>query len=158
MLSHELVEVRQIGETVKQVARDETPTLVKYADAVPYLVESAQDFIIRTPISDSGSTNWCRLMDYDPQAEHLVLAALLYRFGEMPHSAVQHVTGLSPQEREEFTGRIGPSGEHDIPARTGILHFYVDPVTSGVYAEFAPPHDDPDCSAFDYHLGAPRLV
>src|SRR5512138_3936063 len=32
MLSHELAEVRQIGERVKEVALSETPTLVKYAN------------------------------------------------------------------------------------------------------------------------------
>src|SRR5919206_378966 len=37
MLSHELEEVRQIGERVKEVALSETPTLVKYAEAVTYL-------------------------------------------------------------------------------------------------------------------------
>ena len=37
MLSHELAEVREIGEEVKVVAKNEVPTLVKYADAVPYL-------------------------------------------------------------------------------------------------------------------------
>ncbi|HEY5984589.1 MAG TPA: FAD-dependent thymidylate synthase, partial [Anaerolineales bacterium] len=34
MLSHELAEVREIGEQVKMVARAEIPTLVKYAEAV----------------------------------------------------------------------------------------------------------------------------
>ena len=40
MLSHPLAEVRQIGEKMKEVAKAETPTLVKYADAVPYVVET----------------------------------------------------------------------------------------------------------------------
>ncbi len=39
MLSHELAEVRGIGEEVKAVAKAEVPTLVKYADAVPYLLK-----------------------------------------------------------------------------------------------------------------------
>jgi len=51
MLSHELMEVRQIGERVKEVALSETPTLVKYADAVPYLVETTRDFTLTpTPL------------------------------------------------------------------------------------------------------------
>ena len=45
MLSHPLAEVRQIGEEIKQVAQAEVPTLVKYADTLPYLVETAQNFI-----------------------------------------------------------------------------------------------------------------
>jgi hypothetical protein len=47
MLSHELEEVRQIGARVKEVALGETPTLVKYADAVPYLVETIHEFSSR---------------------------------------------------------------------------------------------------------------
>ena len=43
MLSHELAEVREIGEEVKVVAKNEVPTLVKYADAVPYLVETMKE-------------------------------------------------------------------------------------------------------------------
>ena len=39
-LSSPLAEVRAIGETVKQVAQGELPTLVKYAEAVEYLVET----------------------------------------------------------------------------------------------------------------------
>src|SRR5215208_518648 len=44
MLSHELEEVRQIGEKVKEVALGETPTLVKYAEAVPYLADTINEF------------------------------------------------------------------------------------------------------------------
>src|SRR5215510_7812719 len=43
MLSHELAEVREIGMKIKEVAKSETPTLVKYADAVPYLVETSKE-------------------------------------------------------------------------------------------------------------------
>ncbi|MDP6484282.1 MAG: FAD-dependent thymidylate synthase, partial [Nitrospinota bacterium] len=37
MLSHELGEVRRIGESLKEVCREAVPTLVKYADYNPYL-------------------------------------------------------------------------------------------------------------------------
>ncbi len=46
MLSHPLAEVRQIGETMKEVAKAETPTLVKYADAVPYFVETTEEIAL----------------------------------------------------------------------------------------------------------------
>ena len=42
LLSHELQEVREIGEQLKAVALGEVPTLVKYAEAVPYLVETGR--------------------------------------------------------------------------------------------------------------------
>jgi thymidylate synthase ThyX len=84
MLSHPLSEVRQIGEEVKQVTQTEVPTLVKYADAVPYLVETSRGL-------EQGNTHqveldlrqrkddWCRLIDFDPCGENKVLAASLYR-------------------------------------------------------------------------------
>ena len=48
MRSHPLVEVRQIGEEMKTVALGEVPTLVKYAEAVPYLVETSKELYTHT--------------------------------------------------------------------------------------------------------------
>jgi hypothetical protein len=45
-LSSPLAEVREIGETVKAVAQGELPTLVKYAEAVEYLVETTRELEI----------------------------------------------------------------------------------------------------------------
>src|SRR5258706_9360652 len=53
MLSHELAEVREIGAKVKEVSMAETPTLVKYADVVPYLVETIRE--IRELDTSTGS-------------------------------------------------------------------------------------------------------
>ena len=95
MLSHPLAEVRQIGEKVKEVAKAETPTLVKYADAVPYVVETVKEIALTpTPLpqgapfgDDKGQglwEDWCTLIDYDKDGEKKILAAVLYRFNEMP--------------------------------------------------------------------------
>jgi thymidylate synthase ThyX len=54
MLSHSLAEVRQIGEMMKEVAKAETPTLVKYADAVPYFVETTEEIALTPCPSPSG--------------------------------------------------------------------------------------------------------
>src|SRR6266540_2667622 len=100
MLSHELAEVRQIGEKVKEVALGETPTLVKYADAVPYLVETIQEInkleigVLKATVLPSGENvgtlelangnrEWCTLVDHDKDGQKKILAASLYRFGEM---------------------------------------------------------------------------
>src|SRR5690606_34959756 len=42
MLSSDLMEVRLIGEEVKQVATQELPTLVKYAEPIAYMPEVTQ--------------------------------------------------------------------------------------------------------------------
>src|SRR5512143_2028081 len=76
MLSHPLAEVREIGEQVKAVARAEVPTLVKYADAVPYLSETVDDLSHRSamiPAAQAGVA--CKLVDYDPGGEKKVLGA-----------------------------------------------------------------------------------
>ncbi len=87
MLSHELAEVRQIGGRVKEVALGETPTLVKYADSVPYLVETIHEFNNSdTTYRGSAENKWCTLIDYDKEGEKRILAAGLYRFGEMSYA------------------------------------------------------------------------
>src|SRR5512142_2368427 len=65
MLSHELLEVREIGTKVKEVALDETPTLVKYADAVPYLVETIKEFseLETSREVNSEKQDWCNLIE-----------------------------------------------------------------------------------------------
>src|SRR5215510_16427634 len=71
MLSHELMEVREIGAKVKEVSRVETPTLVKYADAVPYLVETTAEFDNRKSIIENRkSEDWCSLINYDKSGEN----------------------------------------------------------------------------------------
>lgn len=153
MLSHELAEVRQIGEQVKSVAKSEVPTLVKYADVVPYLMETSNDFYQRAhgehgedKISvDSvrsvvNSSAWCQLIDYDQSGEKKVLAAALYRFGEMPFAdALAYVDSLKKDEQVKLAeALLGRLGEHDIPLReleysTYTFDFLMD---QGAYAEF----------------------
>ncbi len=86
MLSHPLAEVRQIGEEIKNVAQAEVPTLVKYAGEIPYLVETGKNLphnLKRTlPEDRLEKSDWCRLVDYEPDGENKVLAAALVRFGE----------------------------------------------------------------------------
>ncbi|MCE7918579.1 MAG: FAD-dependent thymidylate synthase [Chloroflexi bacterium CFX1] len=43
MLSHPLAEVQQIGEKMKEVAKAEAPTLVKYAEANEYAMKAGQE-------------------------------------------------------------------------------------------------------------------
>ena len=129
MLSHPLAEVRQIGEKVKEVAKTETPTLVKYADAVPYVVETIAEISLTPYPSPSGRgvgvrEDWCTLIDYDKDGEKKILAAALYRFNEMPFAdALAHVKSLKKKERAEladacsngWAGMILPCVNWNIP-------------------------------------------
>ena len=147
LLSHELAEVRGIGEKTKEVSKAETPTLVKYADAVPYLSETTRDFINRQsitandlPSGDRKSNEWCFLVDYDKIGENKVLAAALYHFGEMSYAdALSHVESLNSEKKSELAeSLLGRLSRHDAPLReleycTYTFDLVMD---QGAYAEF----------------------
>src|SRR5688572_9537093 len=143
MLSHELAEVRQIGERVKEVALGETPTLVKYADAVPYLVDTCRDideWVIHEFNPEDDRQSWCSLIDYDENGENKVLAASLYRFGEMAYAdALAYVIALDEEQKADLTQRLlGQLGKYDVPLRELEYSTYTFDLVmdQGAYAEF----------------------
>ena len=157
MLSHELAEVRQIGEKVKEVALGETPTLVKYAEAVPYLVETIQAInklevgALETPVLPSGASignlelangnrEWCTLVDYDKGGEKRILAASLYRFGEMNYvDALAYTKSLDESEQVKLAeSLLGRLNKFDVPLRELEYTAYTFDLVmdQGAYAEF----------------------
>lgn len=146
LLSHELAEVREIGEQVKIVAREEVPTLVKYADTVPYLAETIKTLwsLIPSPLpvgeGRGVGDDWCTLAAYDQNGEGKILAAALYRFGRMSFAeALAHVKSLQEVERNELAeALLGRLGEHDTPLRElEYCNYTFDLIMDqGAYAEF----------------------
>lgn len=141
MLSHELAEVREIGERTREVSKAETPTLVKYADVVPYLIETVADFSNRqSEIVNRKSDEWCSLIDYNRNGENKVLAAALYRFGEMAYAdALSRVEALDEESKSKLAeSLLGRLGRYDVPLReleycTYTFDLVMD---QGAYAEF----------------------
>lgn len=145
MLSHPLAEVRKIGEKVKEVAIGETPTLVKYADVVTYLVETASDPSLapRSTTHKRGdwvSEEWCTLIDYDKNGEAKVLAATLYRFGEISFiDALARIKSLRKKERAAVADALLKRlDKFDVPLRElEYCNYTFDLVMDqGAYAEF----------------------
>ncbi len=141
MLSHELMEVREVGEKVKEVALAETPTLVKYANAVPYLSETIHEFNNHKPsIENQKSDDWCTLIDCDKDGETKVLAAALYRFGEMSYeNALAYVKNLNEEHLESVAQcLLGRLDKYDVPLRELEYSTYVFDLVmdQGAYAEF----------------------
>jgi thymidylate synthase ThyX len=146
MLSHELSEVRGIGEEVKAVAKAEIPTLVKYADAVSYLIQTAKEFApLQLPpnlknLGGEKEGGWCSLLDYDKDGETKVLAATLYRFGEMSFAdALKYVNSLDESQRVQLADTLLKRlEEHDIPLRELEYATYTFDLVmdQGAYAEF----------------------
>ncbi|KAA0274957.1 MAG: FAD-dependent thymidylate synthase, partial [Chloroflexi bacterium] len=140
MLSHPLEEVRQIGETLKEVAKGETPTLVKYADANEYVIETVKELGNREWGMGNTPTDWCSLIDYDKDGEKKILAAALYRFDEIPYAdALAYVKSLRKNGREALAeSLLGKLGKYDVPLRELEYSAYTFDLVmdQGAYAEF----------------------
>jgi thymidylate synthase ThyX len=122
MLSHPLAEVRSIGAEIKRVAQAEAPTLVKYADAVEYLIKTPQEFSKEAIcLSEEGSraNDWCRLIHYDADAEYRILAAALYRGGHTSYThASDYIKNASGEERQRLADvLLKDLGQYDMPLR-----------------------------------------
>ncbi len=121
MLSHPLEEVQMVGQEIKQVALENVPTLVKYADQVPYWVNTMTSFSKEnrnSPLPVSSS-QWCRLVAYDTEAEKRVIAALIYRFGHSDFASIwQNLSQSTPEELERLAQlAVKDLQKFDIPMR-----------------------------------------
>jgi thymidylate synthase ThyX len=143
MLSSPLEEVRQIGEKVKEVSKAETPTLVKYADANKYMVETIRELTLTpTPLPQGEGQgvreDWCSLIEYDKDGEDKVLAAALYRFGEMSYEDALKYIKSSNEKNSLVQTLLGKLDKFDVPLRElEYCNYTFDLVMDqGAYAEF----------------------
>jgi thymidylate synthase ThyX len=141
MLTHHLLEVREIGQAVKEAAQEEVPTLVKYADRVPYLSDTRENLADHAKILGLGQgSEPLRLIDYDPEAELRVMAAAIYAQGTCSFdSALLHVKSLGIEEQRELAKTIlGRLERFDIPLREMEHSTYTFEVLldQGAYLEF----------------------
>ena len=105
MLSSPLKEVRDIGEKLRQVGKNEAPTLVKYAACNKYLIDTRKKMSnYAQNVSREGSKEIFQLIDWDKNGEEKVLAAVLYRFGQVGdyQSCLKYVSGLPEEELREL--------------------------------------------------------
>jgi thymidylate synthase ThyX len=146
MLSHPLAEVCEIGETVRAVAKGEVPTLVKYAEAVPYLLETSADLGVHATHKSQKQSegeigaDWCKMVDFDPEGETRVLAAAMYRFGEQSYvQALESVQVASEPERVKLAeSLLGRLDRFDVPLRELEYCAYIFDLVmdQGAYFEF----------------------
>ena len=122
LLSHPLEECQAIGEEMKAVAKREVPTLVKYADSLPYLQNSYKTLKKQAEkfVNEPGSDiDWCRLISYYPGGENQILAAALYRFGGESYAYyIEKVQRLPIEEKVAIARNLlDEMSAHDIPLR-----------------------------------------
>lgn len=142
MLSHNLAEVREIGQEIKQVAQANVPTLVKYADENDYLKNLDQIYSQTRldPSKDTGhNRNWFTYIGSTENGEEKVLAALYHRFGQASYKqCLDAVSALSFEEKQRMAADLlGTLSEFDIPARElEYAHISLDVVLDqGAYFE-----------------------
>jgi thymidylate synthase ThyX len=140
LLSHPLEEVRSVGVEIKRVSQAEAPTLVKYADAVPYLDQVRETLLAVAPEAGAApAEDWCQLVRYDRDAEKAVLASALYRYSGISYAqAVQAVEHMTVEEQQQIAETLlGKLDRHDIPLRELEHAFYTFDVMldQGAYFE-----------------------
>lgn len=140
-----LAEVREIGETIKAVSQAEIPTLVKYAEPVPYMMESGEELgklgnweNQSTNLPNSHSSDWCTLVDYDEKGEERILASALYRYGNMSYSEALGAVRSASQPETIANALLSRLGRHDTPLRELEYTSYTFDLVmdQGAYAEF----------------------
>lgn len=142
MLSHSLLEVRQIGQEIKQVAISHLPTLVKYADEVAYFkqAEERTTQLIANAHPASHGKNWCTLLDHDERFEHHILAALLLRYGQGDYAAQENKLHDFSKEQQQTLMDIlfGRLDAHAMPLRELEYSFFLFELLmdQGAYFEF----------------------
>jgi thymidylate synthase ThyX len=121
MLSHPLAEVREVGAGVKDVARAEVPTLVKYADEVPYQAQTAAALAEAAEVLPGGHPDGAAvtLVSHDPQAEDRFLAACLYRYGGVDFATCEAVVaGMTADEKAMLANEaLSRLDKYDVPLR-----------------------------------------
>jgi len=138
-LSSPLAEVREIGETVKQVAQGELPTLVKYAEPMEYVLDTRKELENQASGSEKrADDDWCLLADYDKDGEDKILAAASYRFGNTSFSEALKKVKNDPEREKLAEALLGRLGKWDVPLRelehcTYTFELVMD---QGAYAEF----------------------
>ena len=138
--SSSLAEVREIGETVRTAAAAEIPTLLKYADSLPYLTETSLE--LTQLASDFGqmpeTQEWCELVDYDRDGEQRILASALYRFGEMSYAQALGLVNSASDRAVLSAALLKRLGRYDIPLRELEHSSYSFDLLmdQGAYAEF----------------------
>jgi thymidylate synthase ThyX len=121
MLSHPLEEVRSLGDEIKAVSQAEVPTLVKYADHVPYQAETAAALTRAAAALHKGQHNGAgaSLVGCDPAAEDRFVAACLYRYGAASfEDCAAAVAELTEQQKAGLVHEaLGRLERYDVPLR-----------------------------------------
>lgn len=128
LLSSPLEELQQIGQEVKTTALEAVPTLVRFANKVPYLAETKEKLmeLAQQYLKDAAQTSQAvTIVDYDPEAEDKLVASLLYPYSQLPYQQIERkVKAMNQKEKEEIIDEaLKRRGQFDAPLRE-LEHVY----------------------------------
>jgi thymidylate synthase ThyX len=140
LLSHPLQEMQEIGKEIKETTQKVTPTLIKYADANPYLTETndAMEKLTRQyftePTTDNdeknnlqlrSQENEAKLVAYDKDALDRIITPLLYKPSTLSYEEIRKkVSALNQEEKEKILDEaLKRLGQFDRPLRE-LEHTY----------------------------------
>ncbi|MQF83084.1 FAD-dependent thymidylate synthase [SAR202 cluster bacterium AD-802-E10_MRT_200m] len=147
LLSSDLEEERQIGDTIKSQGRKITPTLIRYADENSYLIQTREEFQKRVKKASASKARppqagkvSAKLLNFDEQAEAKLATSLLYHYDNEPHYKIaKRVQQLSrPSLEQTIKSALGHLGPHDSTVRElEFLDYTFEFVLDyGAYREF----------------------
>jgi thymidylate synthase ThyX len=139
LLSHPLHETQQIGAEVKEAAQQSVPTLLKYANEIPYLRDVCSEFSAVNLPADEKNSDWCQLVHVDEQPMTRVIAAALYREKNVPYAqALDWIKNTTAEQRSTLMNCLLETPDtHTIPSRElESIHFTFDLlIDQGAYFE-----------------------
>lgn len=127
MLSHPLKEMQDIGQEIKEKAVAEVPTLVRFANKNPYLMETKsklKELTDELPARE-GLTEPVAIVNYDKDAENKLVASLLYPYSTLSYKEIkEEVEKMSPEKKEEIMDEsLKRRDKFDAPLRE-LEHIY----------------------------------
>jgi thymidylate synthase ThyX len=122
LLTHPLDEMHDIGDEMKQAASGVTPTLLKYTERNEYIEGSGKELEELSRMlteRKGGVAELVELVEFDKEAEHKLIAAILYRFSHQPYRDIKLKMMAMPAEQKEavINAALCKLGKHDSPLR-----------------------------------------
>jgi len=119
LLTSPLLEAQQIGAEVKEAAAGSIPTLLKYASPISYLQQVCGQFSSFSIDDAPADSNWCKLIDANPDILERVLAAALYREKNINYAqSMKLIQNMPVHQRNRLLRCLLVTPErHTIPSR-----------------------------------------
>ncbi len=128
LLSNPLEEANDIGKAIKTEALKITPTLIQFANENPFIKETSTEIKNLTEqllVENPEPSNPVQIIDYDHNAENKLVAALLYRFSQLPYQQIlKKVESMNQTEKEKVIDEsLSRRANYDAPFRE-LEHVY----------------------------------